>query len=672
MDISKKEAKSKIFKLKEDLNKHNHLYYVENNPLISDYEFDQLLRELIKLEEKFPEYKTLDSPSQRVGGTVADGFESYKHKVRMMSIDNVTSEKEAIDFDTRVKKFLETEENIQYLAQPKFDGVSSSLTYEKGVLTHGVTRGDGYSGENITNNIKTIKSIPLNLFSQNKIPELIEIRGEVIFPIKAFNKLNNELAKMGEPLFVNPRNTASGTLRQLDSTITASRPLDFYAWGIGEVVNYQFTDELEIFNTLKKWGFKLESNIKDCRNIKEAIDYHKNLEEQRNSLEYEVDGSVIKVKSIRHQKELGTTAKYPRWSVAFKFKPKQANTKVNEITVQVGRIGLLTPVAELEPVNIGGITVKRASLHTEDIITTKDIRIGDSVVVQRAGDVIPEVVKPVVESRTGEEKVFKMPSKCPVCNTSVEKEGSYYYCPNISCSAQLKGRIQYLASRNSFDIEGLGEKIVDQLINEDLLKDLSDVFKLDKEKLINLERFADKSASNLIDEIEKSKNVGFDRFLNSLSIKHVGQRLAQVLADNFDNLEELSNSTYDELIEINTVGPEIAESIVNFFNSERSKQLIKNLFNCGVNIIYPDNSHKTNKLEGLTFVITGTLDSLTREEAKKFIEQNGGKVTSSVSKKTSYLLAGENPGSKVEKAKSLNINIISENDLKNLIIKQST
>lgn len=665
--MTKSEAKKKIKDLREELNKHNHLYYVENNPLISDYEFDQLLRQLIKLEETFPEFNSPNSPSKRIGGTVAEGFKSFKHKVRMMSIDNVTDEQGAIDFDKRVKRFLETNGSIQYLAQPKFDGVSASLTYEKGSLNYGATRGDGVTGEEITNNLKTIKSIPLRLNVKSKTPDLIEIRGEVIFPIKSFNKLNNELAKKGEPPFVNPRNTASGTLRQLDSSITASRPLEFYAWGIGEIIGYEFKDEIEIFNTLIEWGFKLEKNIRDCKNIKEAIQYHNNLEEKRNDLEYEVDGTVIKVKDIKLQKELGTTAKYPRWSVAFKFKPKQATTKINDITIQVGRIGLLTPVAELEPVNIGGITVKRASLHTEEIIKTKDIRIGDTVAVQRAGDVIPEVVKPILEKRSGKEKPFEMPSKCPTCATSAEKEGSYYYCPNLSCPSQLRGRIQHLASRNSFDIEGLGEKIVDQLINEGLLKDLADVFNIKKEDIIDLERFAEKSASNLIEEIDNAKNIDFDRFINALSIKHVGQRLAQILAENFESLHQLSKSTYEDLIEISTVGPEIAESIVEFFNDKRSKNLVDKLLKAGVTIVYPDNSHKTDKLEGLTFVITGTLESLTREEAKKLIKQNGGKVTSAVSKNTSYLLAGENPGSKLEKAEKLGVKILEENNFKKLL-----
>ncbi len=666
-NITLKQAKTRVEKLRTELSRHNHLYYVENNPQISDYEFDRLLRELIEIEKIYPKLFSPDSPSNRIGGIVAKGFTSFKHIVPMMSIDNVMNENEAFDFDKRIKKMLERTEDLEFIGQPKFDGVSASITYKNGIITNAATRGDGKTGEEITNNIKTIRSIPLKFMKSKILPELVEVRGEVIYPIDSFKNLNKELENEGESVFVNPRNAASGALRQLNSSITAKRPLDFFAWGIGEVDGHTFNNELEIINQLKKWGFKIENRIEICKNIYEAVKYHHRMEEERENLGYEVDGVVIKVNEVKLQKSLGTTAKYPRWSMAYKFKPRQATTKINEITVQVGRIGLLTPVAELEPVIISGITVKRASLHTEDIIRTKDVRIGDTVLVQRAGDVIPEVVKPITEKRKGNEKVFKMPLKCPVCSTPVEKENAYYYCPNISCPAQLKGRIQHLASRKAFDIGGLGEKIVEQLIEENFFNDLADVFYLTKDKIINLERFADKSATNLIEEIERAKNVEFERFINALSIKHVGERLAQVLAEYFDNLEQLSQSTYEELIDINTVGPEIAESVVKFFNNERSKTLINKFFESGINIIYQDKSHKTDKLDGLTFVLTGTLDSLSRDDAKKLIEQNGGKVTSSISKKTSFVVVGENPGSKLIKANELSLKTITEQELKNLI-----
>lgn len=665
-NITLKQAKPRIAELRTELVKHNHLYYVENNPQISDSEFDQLLRELIRLEKQFPELYTSDSPSNRVGSTVAEGFTPFNHIVPMMSIDNVMNEEEARDFDKRIKRLLEKEEDPVFVGQPKFDGVSASITYKDGILINAATRGNGRTGEEITNNIKTIRSIPLKFRSAKTVPTLIEVRGEVIYPIQSFKNLNKQLADEGEPVFANPRNAASGALRQLDSAITAGRPLDFFAWGVGEVQGTGFKNEYDIIARLKEWGFKVEERIQICRNIDEAITYHHSMEEIREELGYEVDGVVIKLNSLQLQKSLGSTAKYPRWSMAYKFKPRQATTTINDITVQVGRIGLLTPVAELEPVLISGITVKRASLHTDDTIKTKDIRIGDTVLVQRAGDVIPDVVKPIIEKRTGEEVVFKMPGKCPVCNTEAEKDNSYYYCPNIDCPAQLKGRIQHLASRKAFDIGGLGEKIVEQLIEEKIFNDLADVFYLTKDKIIDLERFAEKSAANLIDEIENSKNVPFQRFINALSIKHVGERMAQVLSEQFDSLSKLSESSYEELIDINTVGPEIAESVVKFFSDQRSRNLLDKLLKSGIKIIYPDKSLNTEKLSGLTFVITGTLESMSRDEARKLIEQNGGKVISSVSKKTSYVLAGDNPGSKLEKAEKLNIEVLNEEALRKL------
>ena len=665
--ITMKQAKIRITQLRTELNNHNYAYYVENNPEISDYEFDQLLRELINLEKTYPKLFSSDSPSNRVGGIVADGFKPFNHIVPMMSIDNVMNENEAYDFDKRINKLLETMNGNEYIGQPKFDGVSASITYKEGTLSNAATRGNGKTGEEITNNIKTIRSIPLKFRSLKGIPRIIEIRGEVIYPINSFKNLNKELAEEGEPVFANPRNAASGALRQLDSSITAQRPLDFFAWGIGAVEGKNFNNEYEIISQLKEWGFKMEKKIQICKNIDEAITYHHNMEAEREKLGYEVDGVVIKLNNLRLQKSLGTTAKYPRWSIAYKFKPRQAITIINDITVQVGRIGLLTPVAELEPVVISGIKVKRASLHTEDIINSKDIRIGDTVLVQRAGDVIPDVVKPIIEKRTGIEKKFTMPHKCPVCNTESEKDNAYYYCPNFDCPAQLKGRIQHLASRKAFDIVGLGEKIVEQLIEENILKDLADVFYLTKDKIIDLDRFADKSATNLIKEIKRSKSVEFERFVYALSIKHVGERIAQMLAEKFNTLEQLSGTSYEELIEINTVGHEIAESVVKFFSDIRSKNLINKLLESGINIVYPDKTANTDKLSGFNFVITGTLDSMSRDEARKLIEQNGGKVTSAVSKKTSYLLAGENSGSKLEKAGKLEIKILDEKKFLKLI-----
>jgi DNA ligase (NAD+) len=583
----------------------------------------------------------------------------------MMSIDNVSDEQGAYDFDARVKRVLGIDSDIEYIAEPKFDGVSASLTYERGLFTQGATRGNGQIGEEITTNLKTINTIPLKLKGDN-IPGLIEIRGEVLYPLEAFKKLNKELAEEGEPVFANPRNAASGAVRQLDSSITAQRPLDFYAWGVGDVVDFEINFEEEIVDALRQWGFKVEKHIMKCANIDEAISYQKEVEGIRDNLPYEADGVVLKVNRKDYQRELGSTAKHPRWNIAYKFKPRQATTKINDITVQVGRVGLLTPVAELEPVKISGITIKRASLHTDDIIRERDIRIGDTVLIQRAGDVIPEVVMPITDKRTGKEVVFKMPENCPSCNTSVEKEGSYYYCPNLSCPAQLKGRIKHLASRRAFDIEGLGEKIVEQLMEVGLIKDMADVFYLKKEDVLPLERFAEKSAANLEDEIEKSKNVSFERFINALSIRHVGERLAQILAENFSSIEELMEASEDRLINIHTVGAEIAKSIVHFFELEKNRELVSRMLESGINIKYPENTKLSEKFDGQTFVFTGALQNLTRDEAQSLVKDHGGRATSSVTKKTSYLVVGTDPGSKYDKAVSLGVEILTEEEFMKL------
>jgi DNA ligase (NAD+) len=663
----KEEARKRIEELRREIERHNYLYYVENNPEISDSEYDALVEELKRLESLYPDLITPDSPTQRVSGLVAEGFKPVEHRTPMMSIDNITTEEEALEFDRRVRRFLGITHEIEYTAEPKFDGVSASLTYEKGVFTQGATRGDGRVGEDVTANIKTIKTIPLRLRNGSPLPELIEVRGEVVLPIESFRKLNRELAEAGEPIFANPRNAASGSLRQLDSNITARRPLDFYAWGVGEVIGHEFKTEWEVMERLRKWGFKVEKRIMRCKNIKEAISYHHEMEAIRDELPYEADGVVIKVDRRDYQRELGTTAKHPRWSIAYKFKPRQATTRIRDIVVQVGRMGLLTPVAELDPVRIGGVTVSRATLHTEDIIKEKDIRIGDTVLVERAGDVIPEIIKPIVEKRTGKERRFNMPERCPSCGTRVEKEGSYYYCPSLSCPAQIKGRLKHLASRRAFDIEGLGEKIVEQLMKEGLIKDLADVFYLKKEDLIGLERFADKSASNLEEEIEKSKRIPFDRFIHALSIRHVGERLSQVLAENFPSLEALMEASEERLMEIPTVGPEVARSITSFFREKRNREVIEKMISAGVKIEYRPSARKGDKLKGQTFVFTGTLRSFTREEAKRLVEEQGGRVSSSVTRKTNYVVVGEEPGSKLDVARSLGIPILDEEGFKRLI-----
>ncbi len=682
--LTKKQARAEISRLREEITRHDHLYYAESNPEIPDADYDKLMRELVELERTY-NLAAADSPSQRVAGEISEQFSPFTHRIPMMSIDNAVDEHETREFDRRIKRFLKTEEEIEYVLQPKFDGVSASLTYVDGELLHGATRGDGKTGEEITANVKTIRSVPLVLSGKNRKPRLVEIRGEVVFPQSLFSKLNEELRKLNEKLekenetllkedkkpkplkmlFKNPRNAASGSLRQLDSSVTARRPLHFYAWGVGGSEGMDFGDELVIYESLHKWGFSVEEP-RNCRGIDEAIEYGKELEKKRKSLDYEIDGAVVKVRNRELQQMLGTTAKYPRWSVAIKFPPKQITTKVRDITVQVGRTGHLTPVAELEPVRISGIEIKRASLHTEDTVREKDVRVGDTVVVQRAGDVIPEVVE-VVPSKGKREKPFSMQKTCPICKTPIEREGSFHLCPNTSCPAQIKGRISLFASRNAFDIEGLGAKKVSQLVNEGILRNIADIFTLRREQLLGLEGFAEKSTENLLEEIEKSRDISFERFINSLSIKHVGTRTAQALAQEFKTPESLIKATSEDLLCVDGVGEELVQSILKFFENPERKSVVEELLRHVRIEEEPEPPGENKEIAAKTFVLTGTL-SLPREQVKREIERLGGRVLNSVSGKTDFLVSGTDPGAaKLKKARKLETDIITEEQLKKLM-----
>ena len=685
--LTKKQARAEISRLREEISHHDHLYYSESNPEIPDADYDKLMRRLIELEQAY-DLVVPDSPSQRVAGEVASQFNSFSHVIPMMSIDNAVDEQETREFDKRIKRFLKTEEEIEYVLQPKFDGVSASLTYSEGKLLHGATRGDGKTGEAITANVRTVRSVPLALSGRGRKPKLVEVRGEVVFPKSLFAKLNEELKKLNEEvekenetllkeskkpksprmLFKNPRNAASGSLRQLDSSVTARRPLHFYAWGMGGCEGVDFRDELEIYEAFRKWGFRVEEP-RQCLGIDEAIEYARELERKRDSIDYEIDGAVVKIKSRGLQQRLGTTAKYPRWSVAIKFSPKQATTKVRDITIQVGRTGHLTPVAELEPVKISGIEIKRASLHTEDTVREKDVRVGDTVVVQRAGDVIPEVVE-VIPSGEEREEPFSMPPDCPRCEAPIEREGSFHLCPDISCPAQIRGRISLFASRNAFDIEGLGQKRVEQLISEGILRNMADIFTLTKEQLLRLEGFAEKSVDNLLEEIEKSRDISFERFINSLSIKHVGTRIAQILAREFKTPENLMRATAQDLISVDGVGEELAQSILRFFGDPERKGVVEALLRQVEIEEEPEPPGENEKLAGKTFVLTGTL-SVPREEIKREIERLGGKVVNSVSGKTDFLVSGADPGTaKLKKARDLGTDTITEEQLKKILAFQ--
>lgn len=659
------QAKKRIGKLREEVNFHNHRYYVLDNPAISDVEYDQLMRELESLEKQFPHLITPNSPTQRVGAPPLEKFEEVRHTVPMLSLANAFEEEEVKEFDGRLKRFLETNRDIEYCAELKMDGVSIELIYVNGHFTTGSTRGDGFVGENVTQNLKTIKSVPMTLIlgRGETPPPRLEIRGEVYLPIKAFQDLNLKRERSGESLFANPRNAAAGSLRQLDSSITAKRPLDIYCWGIGQLTGRAFATQWDLLEGLQAWGFKVNPYRRRCKNIEEVLEYQREMDELREKLPYEIDGVVIKVNSLSLQETLGTIARSPRWALAFKFKPKQVTTKILRIVVNVGRTGALTPTAVLEPVRVGGVTISSATLHNQDEIDRKDVRVGDTVVVQRAGDVIPEVVRVILEKRTGKEKKFRLPDRCPVCGSEVDRpEGeAVARCTGIACQAKLKETIIHFASRDALNIEGLGEKIIEQLVDKGLIKDYADLYSLTREDMLTLERMGPKLAGNILTAIQNSKKTTLDRLIYGLGILHVGEHIAKLLAREFPTLEELSQASLEELTAIKGIGKEIASSIAKFFQQAGNQKVIQKLKDRGIE--YPRAARlrpKSRKWEGRSFVFTGTLKTMSREEAEARVEALGARASSSVSKKTDFVVVGEDPGSKYEKARDLGVKILSE------------
>jgi DNA ligase (NAD+) len=661
--MNKAEAKKQIKKLQEEINQHNYKYYVENNPVISDYEFDQLLKKLEKLESEFPDLITPDSPTQRVGETPLEGFKTVEHKVPMLSLANTYTYDELREFDERVKKNVG---DVEYAVEPKIDGAGVALLYENGILIRGSTRGDGVSGDEITQNLKTIRSIPLKLRT-TKIKN-IEVRGEVYMSIEGFKKYNKEQSKIGGVVFANPRNAAAGSLRQLDSKIVASRPLDIFIYVISSSDKDLATHE-NALNILKEAGFRTNPLSRKVKNIEEAIKYCEELEKKREKLDYEIDGAVIKVNSLLKQTQLGETSKNPRWAISYKFAAKQSTTHLNDIAVQVGRTGTLTPVAILEPVEVSGVTVSRATLHNFDELKRKDIRIGDFVLIERSGDVIPQVVKSITEKRTGKEKRKVIPKKCPICKTDViREEGEVAVrCPNKYCPARLKWRVRYYASRDAMDIDHLGYSTIDKLIEEDLINNIADLYDLKKQDILTLEGFKDKSAQNLLDSIEKSKSQDLSRLIYGLGIRHVGKYAAQLLAVKYNSIDELANATEEELKEIDGLGEKSAIAISTFFATDENITLIKRLRDIGV---------KTKEirklglpLQGKKFVFTGGLETLSRPQASDYVKQRGGIIASSISKDIDYVVVGDKPGSKFEKAKKLGLTIINEEEFKGLVLK---
>jgi len=659
--------KKRVEKLREEIEYHNYRYYVLDKPEISDAQYDRLMRELEKLEEQYPELRSPNSPTQRVGAPPLEAFEIVRHTLPMLSLANAFDEAETKDFDKRVKKFLGTTQDIEYIAEPKLDGLAVELVYEKGHFIVGSTRGDGVNGENITRNLRTIRTIPLQLIRKEiPVPERLEVRGEVIMQMKRFQELNRRREKAGEPLFANPRNAAAGSVRQLDSKITARRPLEIYCYGVGEVRGRTFKSHWEILQAFPKWGLRINPHIQRCRSIDDVLQYYHEMSEKRESLPYEIDGIVIKVDRLDLQTRLGEIARSPRWALAFKFQPKQETTKILDIIVQVGRTGALTPVAVMEPVKVGGVEVSRATLHNQDEIDKKDVRIGDTVIIQRAGDVIPEVVQVISSKRNGTEKKFRMPSKCPVCGAEVIKEEAIHRCIGLDCPAQLKGRIKHFASKRAMDIEGLGTKLTDQLVEKGLVKDVADIYYIKKEQLIALERMAEKSAQNIIDAIEKSKNKPLAKFLFALGIRHVGETTAEDLAGHFLRLDDFFRLLEEDLMEVEGIGPEVAASVHQFFKDKKNKESIERLKKAGVKVIEPKVKEK-GKLVGKTFVFTGTLKAFGRDEARNLVESLGGMTASGVSKKVDFVVIGEDPGSKFDKAKELGIKTLTEEEFMRII-----
>jgi DNA ligase (NAD+) len=665
--MSSEIIKRKVEKLREEIEYHNYLYYVLDQPEISDAQYDRLMRELEKLEEDYPELRSPNSPTQRVGASPLETFEIVRHTLPMLSLANAFDETEARDFDKRVKKFLGSSEDITYIAEPKLDGLAVELVYQRGQFVVGSTRGDGVNGENITQNLRTIKTIPLQLIQKEiPAPERLEVRGEVIIQLKKFKDLNRKREKVGEPVFANPRNAAAGSVRQLDSKVTAERPLEIYCYGLGEVRGTTFKTHWEILQTIPKWGFRTNPNIQKCQNIEEILEYYHKMHEKRETLPYEIDGIVMKVDRLDLQARLGEISRSPRWALAFKFQPKQETTKILDILIQVGRTGALTPVAVMEPVKVGGVEVSRATLHNQDEIDKKDVRIGDTVVIQRAGDVIPEVVQVVTSKRKGSEKKFRIPSKCPVCGAEVIKEEAIHRCIGLDCPAQLKGRIKHFASKRAMDIEGLGVKLIDQLVDKGLVKDVADIYYINKEKLIELERMADKSAQNIIDAIEKSKTKPLSKFLYALGIRHAGESTAEDLARRFSRLDDFFHLSEEDLMEVEGIGPEVAASVHQFFGDEKNKESIEFLKKAGLKVIEPKVKEK-GKLAGKIFVFTGALKVFGRDEARNIVESLGGMTTSSISKKVDFVVVGEDPGSKFDKAKELGIKTLTEEEFKKMI-----
>jgi len=673
MKANKENIKDKIQELIEKISTFDYQYYVLDNPSISDFEYDKIFRSLVDLENENPELIRPDSPSQRVGGKALDAFESVIHRQAMLSLNNAFDEDELIAFDKRIKDDIGIDE-VEYAVEPKFDGLAITLTYENGIFVQGATRGDGYTGENVTHNLKTIRSIPTKL---NYIhpPKLLEVRGEVLMLKKDFELLNQKQESLGEKQFANPRNAAAGSLRQLDPRITATRPLTFFSYGLGVCEpNLNLKTHTQTIQLLKQFNLPISDLSTSVKGVKGLQSFYDKVSKLRNALAYDIDGVVYKVNSFNYQNELGFLSRAPRWAIAHKFPAEEALTEILDINVQVGRTGAITPVARLKPVFVGGVTVTNATLHNEDEMTRKDVHIGDIVSVRRAGDVIPEIVRVLINKRPKTIKKFRMPTECPECGSAlvrIDDEAIIRCSGGLVCPAQQKQSIIHFASRKAMDIEGLGDKSVEQLVTVGLIHELPDIFKLKLEQLIKLDRMAEKSSRNLLDAIEKSKSTSLPRFIYALGIRNVGESTAKDLAGFYGDLDEIMKQTEESLQIVPDIGPTVAKSISDFFRQTKSREVINSLIGLGVHWPKYDIKKSSSGIFATkTFVLTGTLPSMSREEAKSIIEMNGGKVVGSVSKKTDYVVAGSDAGSKLTTAQDLGLKIISQQELLKLIIKK--
>lgn len=659
---------ARIEELRREIREHDYRYYVLNAPTISDAAYDALFRELRELEARAPHLVTPDSPTQRVGGDVQTTFAPAPHAVPMLSLDNVFTEGELKEWDARVKRFLGMPEDavVEYVTELKIDGLSVSLTYERGVLVRAATRGTGMVGEEITPNARTVRCIPLRLHETpgEVVPERIEVRGEVYLSHAEFARINAENEVSGAPTFANPRNAAAGSLRQKDPKVTASRRLEAFFYAVGECVGRTFNSQQELLSTYARWGLPTNPNTRVCQGIDEVLGYIEEWADGRHKLHYDTDGVVVKVNSFALQDALGYISRSPRWAVAFKYPPEQARTRVERIVVQVGMTGALTPVAELTPVRVGGVVVSRATLHNEDEIRRKDVREGDVVVVQRAGEVIPEIVEVVTSERTGNEKEFVMPRECPVCGTPVERRPgeAILRCPNRNCPEKLRQRLRHFVSRGAMDIESLGDKRLDQLVDAGLVHDPADLYALRREDLLSLERMGEKLADNILANVEASRRRPLSRFLYALGIRHVGEHTAELLANHFGSIDRIMAATQEELSQVPEIGPAIAESIVSFFADDENRRLVHRLLDLGVEPIPPERPSEAGKFAGKTFVFTGTLSRMSRPEAEALVKRLGGKASGSVSRNTDYVVAGPGAGSKLARATALGVPVLTEEE----------